>query len=217
MSVCTQLTLDQLLALRNSEPVAAESATHIAECVACSSRLRELHAQRAELQGLPAVAAPPLDLPRLKEQSIRSAAGRERRFALAASAAALALVTVIGFTLASDPAPHLAQIDLPNATDTATAHVAVEAVPMSALVARSQQLELALMELPGPAYVARGGTVATIDELQGRIEWLDYQLSMAEEVGLTELQSVQLWSDRVRLLDTLIKVRYPESQQVAML
>jgi hypothetical protein len=49
-----------------------------------------------------------------------------------------------------------------------------------------------------------------IDTIEERIQWLDFQLSDAPDSGLNERQTQRLWSERVELMDSLVKVRYAE-------
>ena len=55
---------------------------------------------------------------------------------------------------------------------------------MGEWVEYSQELEALLAMLPQSSSIERAGTAATIEELQARIQWLDFQLSVASEVGL---------------------------------
>jgi hypothetical protein len=50
----------------------------------------------------------------------------------------------------------------------------------------------------------------TIDTIEDRIQWLDFQLTSADDGALDEEQSRRLWSERVTLMDSLVKVRYAE-------
>jgi hypothetical protein len=54
-------------------------------------------------------------------------------------------------------------------------------------------------------------TAATIDTIEQRIQWLDFQLSNAPDGDLSEEQSRRLWRERVELMDSLVKVRYAEA------
>jgi hypothetical protein len=74
-----------------------------------------------------------------------------------------------------------------------------------------------LRRLPSRPVVERASTTTTIDSLQSSIQWLDYQLSVAADVGLSERQAAQLWEDRIQLMDSLVKVRFAEAQRFAVL
>jgi hypothetical protein len=94
---------------------------------------------------------------------------------------------------------------------------AAAAQNVGSLVIRSQELESRLQRLPRRPHIERGSTSATIDTLQSRIQWLDYQLSLSSDVGMTESQSAQLWENRIQLMDSLLKVRSAEAQRAAVL
>ena len=81
-------------------------------------------------------------------------------------------------------------------------------------VVRSQYLDNLLQQMPQRPQVQRAGTAAAIDALQDRIQWVDYQLAYGNEAGLTTQQSTRLWQDRVRLMDSLVKVRYAATSNV---
>lgn len=85
---------------------------------------------------------------------------------------------------------------------------------VASLVSRSQQLESVLQELPKRPAVERAATSAAIDVLQTRIQWLDTQLSSVPDQQSDRQQTQQLWSERVRLLTSLVGVRYAEAVRV---
>ena len=98
--------------------------------------------------------------------------------------------------------------EVPNAT------VEVSASELAALVERSRQLEDVLQELPARPRIERVSTAATIDTIEQRIQWLDFQLSNAPDAALNDAFAQQLWSERVTLMDSLVKVRYAEAGRV---
>lgn len=81
------------------------------------------------------------------------------------------------------------------------------------LVAQSQELEHLLQALPERPHIERVSTAATIDAIEQRIQWLDWQLSYAPDAGLSEEQARQLWRERVELMDSLVKVRYAQAHR----
>ena len=44
---------------------------------------------------------------------------------------------------------------------------------------------------------------------------LDWQLAYGSDAGLDRVQARRLWSERVELMDSLVKVRYAESAPMA--
>lgn len=85
---------------------------------------------------------------------------------------------------------------------------------LQALMVESRQLEENLRALPAEPRVTRVGTAATISELQDRIAAIDYQLSRTDG-SLTPEQEQLLWRDRVRMMRSLVGLRYAQSQRVA--
>jgi hypothetical protein len=78
------------------------------------------------------------------------------------------------------------------------------------LIAQSRRLEELLAYLPERPQVERVSTAATVDSLEQRIQWLDWRLVYQSD-GLDERQARRLWSERVDLMDSLVKVRYAQS------
>jgi hypothetical protein len=83
------------------------------------------------------------------------------------------------------------------------------------LVTQSRRLEELLDTLPQRRQVERVSTAATLDTIEHRIQWLDFQLSYAADVGLNEQQAQRLWGERVVLMDSLVKVRYAEAGRLS--
>jgi hypothetical protein len=100
---------------------------------------------------------------------------------------------------------------------TEVAAAALKQPSLATLVSYSQLLDRTLHEMPRRPTTERAATGATIDSLQEHIQWVDFQLSVARDVGLNPTQSAQLWEDRVRLMNSLLAVRYAEAQRFAML
>jgi len=81
---------------------------------------------------------------------------------------------------------------------------------INALMVQSQLLERDLRRLPNQPQVARAGTVATIDELQSRIAAIDHQLN-DPDARLTREDEEAYWRERVRLMDSLVLLRYAQA------
>lgn len=84
---------------------------------------------------------------------------------------------------------------------------------INALMVQSQLLEQDLRQLPEQPELARADTLATIDELESRIAAIDYQLS-DPDADLTREEQEMYWQERVRMLDSLIQLRYAQSQRL---
>ena len=205
MHTCTATTIDQLLSVRDATPVEAYIVQHVNTCAACARELERLRRVQLALQALPALVAPPF----APQQQIQR--GRQFRagasVAIAASAAVIAVLIVF--------ARHPQRIDDRSESQASVAATAVKPA-LALLVIRSQDLESRLRRMPSRPSVERASTTITIDSLQSRIQWVDYQLSLAIDANSNE-HATQLWQDRIHLMDSLVKVRYAETQRFAIL
>ena len=85
---------------------------------------------------------------------------------------------------------------------------------LQALMVESRQLETDLRSLPNEPRVVRAGTQATIIELEDRIAAIDYQLS-DPAVQMTQGEQEIFWRERVRLMKSLVRLRYAQAQRTA--
>ncbi len=85
---------------------------------------------------------------------------------------------------------------------------------LQALMVESRQLESDLRSLPNEPRVVRAGTQATIIELEDRIAAIDYQLSDTA-VQMTQGEQEIFWRERVRLMKSLVRLRYAQAQRTA--
>jgi hypothetical protein len=198
--------LEDLLSLRDGEPIGLAVARHVERCALCSEELRRLRVLRSALQRLPAFDVPARRGPLRDSAQRLDSTPRGRRMAHAALGRAAA--TLAACVLAA----------LLGSTHRGAIEHAATAIPdrgaaepgVIALIARSNQLEQRLRRLPRPS-LEQASTAATIDELQTDIQALDAQLSYAGQSGLDAAQAQNLWQRRVQLLDSLFDVRYAEA------
>ena len=201
--------IEHLLSLRAGEPVATDVSEHVRACPICSGELQRLSAIRSEMQALPQFEPPAMAWDRIRQTIPERRRGlRLSKVGLAAAAvAAITLTTIALIASHSDrrstgTAPALVEAQTPGP----------QVIPhLDELVAQSQQLERLLRKLPDRPRIERVSTAATIDTLEQRIQWLDFQMSTAPDGDLSEEQSRQLWRERVELMDSLVKVRYAEA------
>lgn len=83
---------------------------------------------------------------------------------------------------------------------------------VNALMVQSRQIEEDLRALPDQPQVARAGTVAAIMELEDRIAAIDYILNDPSN-GFTAQQNEVYWRERVRLMNSLLSLRYAQAQR----
>jgi hypothetical protein len=188
----THLSMEALLSLREpgTEPGVAAAREHLNECSVCQAELDRLHQRVARLKALPTLR-PSRD--RWPETAARFRADRLRRrtrqvgFAGLAAAASVALAV----TVVQRPQPAETNPDQINQ-----------------VMERSQALESALGEYNPEARVLDGRTARIAQELEDRIALLDRQLQVTElsPKQARDQELLQLWRERVGLLDALVDV-----------
>lgn len=83
---------------------------------------------------------------------------------------------------------------------------------LAALMVRSQLLENDLRLLPEKPRIMRAGTAMTISDLEDRIAAIDRVLNdPAAELSADETRAY--WRERVRLMDSLVRVRYVQARR----
>ena len=96
----------------------------------------------------------------------------------------------------------------------ATADNSDELRGLNALMVESQQIERNLRALPAQPSLVRASTAATIAELQDQIAAIDYLLSHPE-LRLTPEQDQIYWRERVRLMNSLLRLRTAQAQRMS--
>lgn len=198
------LTLEQLLELREPglSPGTASARTHLDGCPQCRRELDGLDQRAARLRALPALRPARDRWPVIRAQAAAQRRHRRmRRMSMAglAMAASIAAVMVVGDISAHDAsAPPVAAID--------------------SVKAQSRALENALRRLNPDARVTDGRTAHIAAELEDRIAALDRQLQ-ASELGVRRVpqaQTLELWRERVGLLDALMDVHLTRATNVGL-
>ncbi|HEY8540479.1 MAG TPA: hypothetical protein VIL28_16575, partial [Steroidobacteraceae bacterium] len=194
-----------LLSLRDGEPVDAAVRAHVAQCATCLAESARLACTREQLRCLPAIEPPRDFWPRIEARVAEQPKSRNR-FALAI-AAALACIVFGAIAVIEASRDRIDSQPLANTEDPQNA----SSTELDELIAQSRRLEAMLEALPARPHVERVSTAVTVDSLERRIQWLDWQLTHGSETGLDQRQAERLWSQRVELMDSLVKVRYAES------
>lgn len=84
---------------------------------------------------------------------------------------------------------------------------------LNALMVESRQIERNLRALPAQPSLVRASTVATISELQDQVAAIDYLLSQPE-LQLSPEQEQIYWRERVRLMNSLLRLRTAQAQRM---
>ncbi len=90
----------------------------------------------------------------------------------------------------------------------------VEVTALQALMVQSQQLESDLRALPEEPKIMRASTVATLSDIEDAIAAIDYQLNESG-VQMTLDERELFWRERVRLMKSLVRLRYAQAQRTA--
>jgi hypothetical protein len=211
--------IEQLLAIEDRSLADAVIRQHVERCAECSRELARLRGLRSNLKSLPQWKSPPIDFAVLQaELAAQPATMPPVRASYVQTEAAvtiglLSIILLTTFTARSPTPPRVVEsLPLPTPAQTEASDPS-----LASLVNYSQLLDRTLHEMPRRPTTERAATSATIDSLQEHIQWLDFQLSVAQDVGLNPAQAKGLWEDRVRLMNSLVAVRYAEAQRFAML
>lgn len=206
--------VEQLLNLRDGEPVDAGVRVHVEGCTQCAEALAGLARMRQRLAHLPSIDGGPGGWDSVRNRIASRAAG-DRRRAWASRAAFAASIVAIAAALSwrmndasMGPAPERVAIAL-------DAEHALAADRMEQLRLQSQALEDLLAELPASPVVERAGTALPIDTLEAQVQWLDHELFLRGEdldPGIAE----RLWRERVAAMNSLVQLRYVDAQRAVL-
>lgn len=230
---------EDLLSVRDGEPVDSEIRAAIAGDVAQAREVERLRSVRHALRGLPELRAPDGVWQRIAaaERDARPPGARWRKYAAGAGIAA-AVAAVALFVLGSQSrstAGHATPpaIEASNGLrtgrtgaspssevggdapfDADSALSGGRSVPASypALVQESARLDRALRRLPRQRPLMSAETATTIAGLEDRIALIDEQITYGNARGLPQPQRVALWGERVDLMNALVHVRYAQAQ-----
>ncbi|MCH8071199.1 MAG: hypothetical protein IIA09_04555 [Proteobacteria bacterium] len=85
---------------------------------------------------------------------------------------------------------------------------------LNALMVESRQIERNLRALPAQPSLVRASTVVTISELQDQVAGIDYLLNHPE-LHLSPGQEEIYWRERVRLMNSLLRLRTAQAQRMS--
>lgn len=196
-------SLEQLIGLRDEEPVAAQVQQHVRTCTRCARILNDLAALREGVAALPDPLPPPGAWDRVTAAA--EARGRRRRYRWLPAA---------GLSLAASVAAAVLLVNLRGsapATAPATVVGGGPVADVSQLMAQSRYLERAVLGMDDSAdkMAVSAGAASTIAALEDRIALVDYEINSTPAEG-GDAKLAGLWKQRVELLQSLAAVRYAQ-------
>jgi hypothetical protein len=200
----SHLSMEELVALREPglEPGDAAAREHLQTCLQCRAEMERLHQRVARLKALPALMPARNRWPQVETRLL---AERRRHRARNAGLAGLAAAASIALGLAlsqTSPSPdQLAQNQ-----------------QIQEAMRRSQALESELSQYNPESRVLDGRTAGIAQELEDRIAQVDRELEMADlqDQDARDAQLLQLWRERVGLLDALVDVHVTRASNVGL-
>lgn len=197
------LGLEQLVALREpgAEPGTQAARDHLETCEACRAEFDRLHQRIARLKALPSLRPTGDRWPHVRARfEAEQRARRLRRFGLVGLVAAASVALAVGTTVSFQPRPLATGAEL------------------SETMARSRALEAAIDQYHPETRVLDGRTARIAQELEDRIAAVDRQLEMADLMDSVRRQSqeLNLWRERVGLLDALVDVHITRASNVGL-
>ncbi len=206
------LTMEELLAARAGDATPAVR-RHLETCAACAAESDALAQRIAALRALPA-RRPPRDRWPVVRERVRAARRRRliRRGGVGLAAAA-------AFTLAAVGVHTLRQGSVTATPDSqlAAAPAQPRGAELASLIQQSQTLEHQLRQYDPDGRVVNARTAGIIADLEGRIATVDAGISQASVTPRTpsaDQQLVNLWRDRVNLMDALVNVHVTRAAYV---
>jgi hypothetical protein len=202
--------IDQLLSLRDGEPLDASVIAHVESCRECSGILQSVQALRRQLNDMPQVPSDPSGWARVESRIAARARGsrlraRVARVVVAASVASLAVIAAVEIggqgEMPRGPAP------------AAVPRTVATAGRVNDLQRTSLALEAVLAGMPSRPVVERGDSALPIEALEAQVQWLDHQLTLAGAGETNSSDAEGLWRQRVEIMDSLVRLRYVETQR----
>ncbi len=175
--------------------------------------VNELERLKQGLDDLPDTMPPRSVWHRIEEQAraeglfVGPAAHRRTRWLAGVAIAAAVVLAVLRVP------GHLFPDSIPGAGELRPTPV-FDAQALDALMVQSQQLEHELRAINYQPRMMRASTAATISNLEDRIAAIDYQLNQPA-VRMSLAQKRLYWRERVRLMDSLVKLRYAQAQRAS--
>lgn len=201
----THPTLEQLVLLQDPdcEPGAAGVRAHVAHCEECQQEVRRLDQRVARLRALPTLRPGRDGWPRVRSRHVASRRARQARWLGAGS---VGLAATVLFVLA-----------VPSSVSPAVDNRATESAIREARE-QSSVLEATIRNYNPAARVIDGHTARVALSIEDRIATLDEQLLRQASMpsGPEAPETLDLWRERVGLLDALVDVHLTSGGNVGM-
>lgn len=181
----------------------------------CALSADEQDALRHGLRRLADTMPPRAVWNRIREQAEaegllqKAPVGRRTRWFAGAGVAAAALLAALLLPGGVNPPTETFPV-VPSELPTNAAELST----LQTLMVQSRQLESDLRSLPDEPRVMRASTVATISDLEDRVAAIDYQLNNPD-LKMTSDDRELFWRERVRLMNSLLQLRYAQAQRAA--
>lgn len=188
-------TMDDLLALRDGE-ASVWARRHVEECAACRAELDGLYQRVAQLKALPALRPPRDRWGVVRDTIVAQRTQRRRRWAgygLATAAAVVGLM-VLG--------PMSGNIGIAD--------------ELARAKQQSAQLESTLQDYDPESRVMSGREAEITARLEDQIAQVDGRLADLDAQAAREAQLVDLWRQRVQLMEQLVQVRVTRARYVGL-
>lgn len=195
-----------------------ESEEQLGEMMNCGLSVEERDELRDGLQQLADTVPPRAVWQRIEEQAraeglFAPRIGERTKWFAGAGLAAAVVLAVLNVPLVpvtgSDERPG---ITVPDYVEVSANHDEVRT--LNALMVESRQIERNLRALPAQPSLVRASTVVTIANLQDQIASIDYLLNRPE-LGLSPEQEQIYWRERVRLMNSLLRLRTAQAQRMS--
>jgi len=189
----THCTMDDLLALRAAEG-SVWARRHLEGCAECRAELEGLYQRVAQLKALPSRSPARDRWPEIRARVVAARQRRARRWAGWSMAAAAALAGVLVLHPFTPPTARADELARARAT--------------------SAELESQLRSSAADGRVVSGRDAALIAQLEDQIAAIDGALA-SERASAVDAQ-LQLWQQRVNLMNQLVQVRVVRASYVGL-
>lgn len=182
----------------------------------CALTADEYAALRSGLDALPGTMPPREVWRRIREQGeaeglLRPKNVMQRRSTWYAGVGVAAAALVAAIMLPGLLRGPVEMTTVPEMTGTASP---LQLTTLQTLMRESRDLETTLRALPDAPVVQRASTMASITDLEDRIAAIDYQLN-DPSVDMSDEDRELFWRERVRLMKSLLQLRYAQAQRAA--